>query len=162
MAGGPEMIGKTLTGILIGILGLVIVSAAGAGALFGAAQACFTQTPADSLATPDPLVRSAESAQLSPEQLRNAVTITNVAASRGLPRRAAIIAVATARQESDLRNIGYGHLDSLGLFQQRPSQGWGTPEQIMDPSYAAGAFYDRLVPIDGWREMSLTQACGAR
>ena len=73
---------------------------------------------------------------LSTEQAENATTIVAVAVRRGLPARAASIALATAYQESKLRNLDHGDRDSLGLFQQRPSQGWGTPEQVMTPTYA--------------------------
>ena len=91
-------------------------------------------------------------------QLQNASTINAVGMSRGLPGRARIIALATAYQESGLRNLPNGDRDSLGLFQQRPSQGWGTKTQIMDPVYAAGKFYDALVKVKGWQQMSLTKA----
>lgn len=87
---------------------------------------------------------------LSPEQARNASIIVAAALEQGLGERAAVIALATAYQESGLRNLDYGDLDSVGLFQQRPSAGWGTVEQIMDPWYASAAFYDALVKIDGW------------
>ncbi|UPO75690.1 hypothetical protein [Arthrobacter sp. Helios] len=99
--------------------------------------------------------------QLTPEQAANAATITAVAVARGLPPRAASIALATAVQESGLRNIDYGDdagPDSRGLFQQRPSQGWGTQEQIMDPVYAANAFYDALVRVEGYQELPITVA----
>lgn len=99
--------------------------------------------------------------QLTPEQAANAATITAVAVARGLPPRAASIALATAVQESGLRNIDYGDdagPDSRGLFQQRPSQGWGTQEQIMDPVYAANAFYDALVQVEGYQELPITVA----
>ena len=75
-------------------------------------------------------------AELATDQAANAALITAVAVRRGLPPRAASIALATAMQESKLRNIGHGDQagpDSRGLFQQRPSQGWGTEEQVMDP-----------------------------
>jgi hypothetical protein len=97
-------------------------------------------------------------ARLDTEQAVNAATIAAVAARRGLPARAATIALATAMQESKLRNLDYGDRDSLGLFQQRPSQGWGTPEQIRNPAYAAGRFYDELVKIDGYRDLEITDA----
>jgi hypothetical protein len=93
---------------------------------------------------------------LSTEQTANAATIAAVARSRGLPVRATVIALATAQQESRLRNLDYGDRDSLGLFQQRPSQGWGTPEQVQDPVYAAGKFLDRLVEVPGWETGDLT------
>ncbi|MGY1772718.1 hypothetical protein [Blastococcus sp. SYSU D00813] len=93
---------------------------------------------------------------LSPEQIGNARTIAQVGRDRGLPDRAVVIALATAMQESSLRNLDHGDRDSLGLFQQRPSQGWGTPEQVQDPVYAAGIFYDRLVEVPGWETGELT------
>ena len=80
-----------------------------------------------------------------------------MARDRGLPDRAVVIALATAQQESGLRNLDYGDRDSLGLFQQRPSQGWGTPEQVQDPVYAAGKFYDGLVQVPGWETGRLTE-----
>ncbi|MCP9944708.1 hypothetical protein LUX12_07845 [Streptomyces somaliensis] len=95
---------------------------------------------------------------LSPEQAANAATISAVGTTRGMPERAVTIALATALQESALRNIDYGDRDSLGLFQQRPSQGWGTPRQIMDPVYAADAFYDRLAEVPGYSRLPLTVA----
>ncbi|SDF29954.1 hypothetical protein SAMN05660485_03021 [Blastococcus fimeti] len=94
--------------------------------------------------------------QLSADQAENATTIARVGRERGLPDRAIVIALATAMQESTLRNLDYGDRDSLGLFQQRPSQGWGTPEQVQDPVYAAGIFYDRLVQVPAWDAGRLT------
>lgn len=87
---------------------------------------------------------------LSAEQARNASVIVAVSVERGLPERAAVIALATAYQESDLRNLDYGDRDSLGLFQQRPSYGWGTEEEIMDPWYSSARFYEELVKFSGW------------
>lgn len=94
----------------------------------------------------------------STEQTANAALISAVAVDRGLPPRAASIALATAYQESKLENISHGDRDSLGLFQQRPSQDWGTAVQIMDPVYATNAFYDALVTIDGYESMPLNDA----
>lgn len=94
---------------------------------------------------------------VSAEQARHATTIAGVARDRGLPDRAVVIALATAQQESGLRNLDYGDRDSLGLFQQRPSQGWGTPAQVQDPVYAAGKFYDGLVQVPGWETGRLTE-----
>jgi hypothetical protein len=99
--------------------------------------------------------------ELSREQLANAQTIAQVGRDRGLPERAVVIALATAMQESTLRNLDYGDRDSLGLFQQRPSQGWGTPEQVQDPVYAAGIFYDRLMQLPNWHSVRLTEAADA-
>jgi hypothetical protein len=98
-----------------------------------------------------------QSVTFSPEQSANAATITAIALKRGLPARAATIANATAIQESKLRNIRFGDRDSLGLFQQRPSQGWGTVAQILDPVYATNRFYDALIKIDGYQSMEITK-----
>ena len=98
---------------------------------------------------------------LATDQTANASLITAVAVRRGLPARAATIAIATAMQEAKLRNINYGdHAgpDSRGLFQQRPSQGWGTEEQLMDPVYATNAFYDALVKIPNYESLTITEA----
>jgi hypothetical protein len=99
--------------------------------------------------------------RLTGEQIGNARTIAQVGYQRGLPDRAVVIALATAMQESRLRNLDYGDRDSLGLFQQRPSQGWGTPEQVQDPVHAAGKFYDHLVQIPDWQTGELTLVADA-
>ncbi len=96
--------------------------------------------------------------ELSPDQAANAATISAVGTTRGLPERAVTIALATALQESALRNLDHGDRDSLGLFQQRPSQGWGTPAQIMDPVYASGKFYEDLAQVPGYSRLPLTVA----
>lgn len=98
---------------------------------------------------------------LSTTQAENASIIAAVAERRDLPARAISIALATAYQESKLLNVDHGDRDSLGLFQQRPSQGWGTPKQIMNPYYAADAFYDALVKVDGYTQMPITKAAQA-
>ena len=98
------------------------------------------------------------SVDFDPSQTAYAATIEAIAEKRGLPARAATIAIATAIQESKLRNLKYGDRDSVGLFQQRPSQGWGTVEQIKDPRYSAGRFYGALKKVKGWQEMRITDA----
>jgi cell wall-associated NlpC family hydrolase len=95
---------------------------------------------------------------LSDEQRTNAVTIIAVARARNAPPRAWVVALATAMQESTLRNIAYGDRDSLGLFQQRPSQGWGTPSQVLDPGYSTSIFIDRLLDVPRWEELPVTVA----
>lgn len=85
------------------------------------------------------------------EQAHNAAIISAVGLRRGLPARAVTIALTTAYQESGIRNLDYGHADSIGLFQQRPSKGWGTIKQIMDPYYSSGKFYDALLGVKNWR-----------
>jgi len=92
-----------------------------------------------------------QSAVLDLEQAHFASIIAGVSVRRGLPPRAASIALATSYQETGIRNLDYGDRDSVGLFQQRPSQGWGTKKQLMDPDYAAGKFYDALVKINNWQ-----------
>jgi hypothetical protein len=106
-------------------------------------------------------VAGSEPAELATDQAANAALISGVAVQRGLPPRAATIAVATSMQESKLRNIRYGDQagpDSRGLFQQRPSQGWGTEEEVMDPHYSSSAFYSALAKIPGYETLEITSA----
>ena len=98
---------------------------------------------------------------LAPAQADSAALITAISQQRELPARAATIGIATAMQESKLRNIDYGDRDSLGLFQQRPSQGWGSAAQVQDPRYATEAFYDVLARIKGYDDMPVTDAAQA-
>jgi hypothetical protein len=92
------------------------------------------------------------------DQLANAATIVAVGKQLTLPEQGWVVAIAAAIQESGLHNLDYGDRDSLGLFQQRPSQGWGTPAQIMDPTYAATQFYQHLLAVPGWQQMSVNDA----
>ncbi|MFD3499633.1 heavy metal transporter [Streptomyces sp. NPDC058676] len=96
--------------------------------------------------------------EFTPEQAVNAATIAAVGTGRGMPERAVTIALATALQESALRNISHGDRDSLGLFQQRPSQGWGSPKEILDPTYAANVFYEHLAKVPDYTRLPLTVA----
>ncbi|MGY0008045.1 hypothetical protein, partial [Micromonospora sp. I033] len=99
---------------------------------------------------------------LNDEQTANAKAIIAATKKAGLPERAAVISIATSLQESKLENLGHlgdkNDHDSLGLFQQRPSSGWGTPEQITDPEYSTLAFLKGLKQVDGWQDMPLTVA----
>ena len=97
-------------------------------------------------------------ATLSDEQRTNAAMIIGVAQQKGAPPRAWLVALATAMQESTLRNINYGDRDSLGLFQQRPSQGWGSPAQVLDPVYSTTIFIDRLLQVPNWDRLPVTVA----
>jgi len=112
-------------------------------------------------------------AGLNQAQMINAKKIVDAGKALGLPKRAFVIAIATSMQECNLRNLASTRLpesfnypnegsgsdhDSVGLFQQRPSTGWGTIAQIMDPTYAASAFYKRLITVPGWDTMALTYA----
>ncbi|MFD0575194.1 M23 family metallopeptidase [Dactylosporangium darangshiense] len=133
------------------VLGVAFLCVAGLFALTGAVSACSVIT------TPSGTI-----GRYDAEQMHYAQVIVTVGVQHGVPVRGQVIAVATALQESGLRNLGNlgerNDHDSLGLFQQRPSQGWGTPAQLLDPEYAAGAFYRKLVTVGGWQTMPLTVA----
>jgi hypothetical protein len=111
-----------------------------------------------------PLARGCEvrasggSVALDITQMANAATVAAVGIRRALPERAIVVALATAFQESKLENLDGGDRDSVGLFQQRPSQGWGTAEQLRDPRYASGKFYTALLRVPGWQNMRITEA----
>jgi hypothetical protein len=102
----------------------------------------------------------------------NAAVIVSVGRQQGVSDYGLVIALAAAMQESGLRNLDYGDHDSLGLFQQRPSTGWGTPQQILDPVQASLAFFGGpgnpnrgrtrgLLDVPGWSSMTVTQAAQA-
>jgi hypothetical protein len=99
---------------------------------------------------------------LSDAQKANAKAIVEATKANGLNERAAVISIATALQESKLQNLGNlggaNDHDSLGLFQQRPTSGWGSPDQITNPRYATTAFQKALKDVPGWQDMPLTQA----
>jgi hypothetical protein len=107
---------------------------------------------------PECMVRADGEVALDFVQMANAATITAVGVRRRMPERAVVVALAAALQESKLENLEDGDRDSLGLFQQRPSQGWGPPEKIQDPRYAAGRFYSALNKVKGWKTMRITEA----
>lgn len=112
--------------------------------------------------TPSGVTSSGTAAySLSPDQAQNAAIIAAVAHRQGLPDHAVTVALATALQESGLRDLPYGDRDSVGLFQQRPSQGWGTRAQLLDPVYASVAFYSALTKVAGWQTMAVTDAAQA-
>lgn len=104
-------------------------------------------------------------AGLSADQTRNARTIIAVGRGMRVHRYGWVVAIATALQESHLTNLGdlgaSNDHDSLGLFQQRPSAGWGTPRQVTTPTYAAHAFYAHLLRVPGWQRMPVTVAAQA-
>ncbi|MGS0687342.1 hypothetical protein ACVBEQ_19690 [Nakamurella sp. GG22] len=150
---------RTSVKISLAIAGLVLVIVAAGGLLVwrsGLLSGPECTVPGDPAApTASPAVEA------TAVQLQHASTINAVGLSRGIGERGRIIAVATAYQESTLRNLPDGDRDSVGLFQQRPSQGWGTIGEISDPIYAAGKFYEALVEVDGWQDLPLTQAAQA-
>lgn len=99
-----------------------------------------------------------QSSTIDNDRMANAATIAAVARAKSLPERATIIALATAEQESKIRNLSEGDRDSVGLFQQRPSQGWGTAEQIMDPVYSTGQFFHALLNVPNWATTDVGKA----
>ena len=101
---------------------------------------------------------SGHSVSLTLEQAENVALMAAISVQRGMPARAASIAIATSAQESKLYNIEHGDRDSIGLFQQRPSQGWGTRQQILNPYYSINSFYDALARVDGYESMEITEA----
>lgn len=123
------------------------------GALAWAGMVVWSGATKQPMPTDDQCVATVDGATttLTLEQAENAAIITAVGVARGLPARAVTIALATAYQESGIRNLDYGDRDSVGLFQQRPSMGWGSVKQIMDPYYSAGKFYSALVKVKNWR-----------
>lgn len=90
-----------------------------------------------------------------------ASTIAGVARQRAMPRRAVTVAYATALQESKLSNLDYGDLDSVGVFQQRPSQGWGSTRQLEDPVYATTKFFAALAVVPRYQHLPVYQAAQA-
>jgi murein DD-endopeptidase MepM/ murein hydrolase activator NlpD len=110
----------------------------------------------------DPNGKLPRAGSLGEEQMHNAAVVIGVGQQMKVPPRGWVIAIATALQESSLTNLhnlgARNDHDSLGLFQQRPSQGWGTPDQLLDPQYAARKFYERLLAVRGWQTMALTDA----
>ncbi|MFD8147375.1 peptidase M23 [Streptomyces sp. NPDC059708] len=150
-----------LATVLLGVLGLVTMIATGASraAMDGKSSSnC-------GIGLPDMPGLEGIPERVLGTQVDNAKIIDQVAASRGLPGKAVMIALMTGLQESNLQNLDHGDADSLGLFQQRPSQGWGTRAEIMHPPTSSGLFYGAnkgrppgLVDINGWYLMPLGQA----
>jgi hypothetical protein len=107
---------------------------------------------------PECTVRAGGEVALDSVQMANAATVTAVGLRRKMPQKAIVIALAAALQESKLENLDTGDRDSVGLFQQRPSQGWGTAEKLQDPRYAAGKFYTALTKVKNYKKMRVTDA----
>ncbi|QNE33915.1 LysM peptidoglycan-binding domain-containing protein [Leifsonia shinshuensis] len=134
-----------------------------------AAPATVVTAPAPA---PTPVIQPGQVVPLTDEMRANAQLIIRIGHQEGVPAQGIVIALAAAAQESGLKNVRYGDRDSLGLFQQRPSTGWGTPDQVLDPTRATLAFYGGannpnkgrtrgLLDIPGWTSMSVTQAAQA-
>ncbi|GGK41088.1 hypothetical protein GCM10010124_37480 [Pilimelia terevasa] len=103
-------------------------------------------------------VKASGEVALDADQTANAATIAAMGVRQEMPERAVVVALATALQESKLKNLPGGDRDSVGLFQQRPSMGWGSPKQIRNPRYAARKFYQGLAKVRGWERMRVTDA----
>jgi murein DD-endopeptidase MepM/ murein hydrolase activator NlpD len=152
---------KKLVGLVVALLAAcAAVPLMGAAAFFGGggggagcAATLGTSGPAEAPLSQLPAIDGFDT-----EQVSNVVTILNVGSAKGVPPWGWVIAVATALQESGLRNPAGGADDSIGLFQQRPSQGWGTAQQLADPGYQAGKFFDKLLTIPGWEELPPAEA----
>jgi cell wall-associated NlpC family hydrolase len=151
-----RVIAATVGGVVL-LLVVVVAGAAGVvGHLFGSGTAAAYACPATVTAP------GARPAGLTAQQAANAGVIIGVGKQLGIPARGWVIAIATALQESDLINspVATDH-DSVGLFQQRPSQGWGTVAQLTDPTYAATKFYQALQRVPRWQTLPLTDAAQA-
>lgn len=140
------------------IVAIVVVLA---GAIFFAGYQLMKKTEPFVLGEGCTITVPSGSLDLDLEQSQVAATIAAVAARRRLPKQALEIAYITAIQESKMTNIAFGDRDSVGIFQQRPSQGWGTVKQIMDPVYATRRFFAALEKVDGYLDMSLHDAAQA-
>jgi len=145
-------VSKRFFSILFGLAVLAVIAGVGIGVLRATDNLGFGPT-GDCSATVN-----GHTVEIDSAQAENATLIASIAMERGMPARATSIALATAMQESKLRNISGGDRDSVGLFQQRPSQGWGTPSQLMDRVYATNAFFDALQKINGYESMEITVA----
>lgn len=146
-------------GLLLLIPMLVGTVAGGVvSAVFGSPNTPTTATAMIGCATGAPATGAAG---YQADQLANAATIVAVGKRMGVPEQGQVAAIAAALTESGLRNLDYGDRDSLGLFQQRPSQGWGTPAEIMTPGYAATQFYQHLLAVPGWQSLSVSDAAQA-
>ena len=146
---GPILVAVAAGAALLIVAGMLLVPK-----LFGPREYVRSAADAYCAATTTDGVRHT----LTPDQASNTALIANIAVNRGLPDHAATVAIATAMQESRLTNLDYGDLDSLGMFQQRPSQGWGTAEQVTDMTYATNIFYDHLLKVPDWQTIPVEDA----
>jgi hypothetical protein len=146
---------KGAIAIIVIVIVLAVAITAGLFALLKRAKPFVDTGEGCRIATPE------RSLELDIDQARVAAVIAAVAARRKLPERAVVIAYATAIQESKLENLQNGDRDSVGVFQQRPSQGWGDPNQLVDPVYASNKFFAALVKVKGYQKLPLHEAAQA-
>ncbi|MEU4555731.1 M23 family metallopeptidase [Micromonospora violae] len=161
---------RSLVSLAVALVAVFVLCAGGLGGFLGGGTAAAGCVP---LATSPGSASTTTTSPAGPpkrwpaigdwdsDQVSNAAAIVTTGARLGLPARGWVIAVATAMQESTLRNLAGGDRDSVGLFQQRPSQGWGAPAQLQDPVYASERFFGALATISGWQAMPLTEAAQA-
>src|SRR3954469_9706379 len=150
----------TALGIGCLVVALVLLVVAGGVAVFGVLRD-------RGLAAPVPgqqrcvATAGGRSVVLDLEQARLSSIVVGLSVRRGLAPRAASIAMAPVSQETGIRNLDYGDRDSVGLFQQRPSQGWGSEKQLMDPYYATTKFYEALERVKDWEIRDITKVAQA-
>ncbi|WP_328383614.1 C40 family peptidase [Micromonospora zamorensis] len=156
-----------MTKIVIGVVTVVVIACFGLPLLL--LSSVTGGGPGGCAVTVAPAIRPSgqppDAGRWDTEQLDIAATIIDVGVAKGVPGWGWIVAVATAMQESGLRNLPHlgdrNDHDSIGVFQQRPSEGWGTIKQLSEPAYQAGTFFDKLQTVPGWQTMPLTQAAQA-
>src|SRR5438874_1132010 len=141
---------KVIAGVIAVLMGVCGLAAMGVAAVFGSNG----NSPCIALPATSGSV-SAAIGGYDPEQVTNAATIISVGQHLNVPPRGWVIAIAVALQESALRNVTTGNNDGVGLFHQRPSQDWGTPAQLRDPTYAATTFLQKLLTVPDWQSIPL-------
>jgi cell wall-associated NlpC family hydrolase len=142
------------TAIAAGLAALVLLPVIALASSGAADRACLGNEP-------PPAGASAADVAWDAEQRRIGAIIVTTGQTKQVPARGIVIALATAMQESSLRNLPGGDADSIGVFQQRPSQGWGTATQLRSPAYQADRFYEALLSVPGWQDMPTTRAAQA-
>lgn len=150
---------KLATTVLGAAVAIIVLIAAVTGTIASMIIGPAAGNAGDCAATALP--NATTSADVDRDRLTNAATIVAVGTQLGVPVRGQVVTVTAAITESGLENLDHGDRDSLGLFQERPSQGWGTQAQIMNPGYAATQFYRHLLAIHGWQQMSVNDAAQA-
>jgi peptidoglycan DL-endopeptidase CwlO len=148
------VVGALLAGGVVGLIFLSAVQLSGSGSGIGNGSGA----PANPQLCLSSITGLGSMPGLDGDQLGNARIIIATGAALSVPDRGVVVALATAMQESTLRNLPNGDRDSVGLFQQRPSAGWGTVAELTTPSIAATKFYDALLQVPGWQSMPVTSA----
>ncbi len=145
----------SLVAAVAGTTAVTVVSRAEGGGML----ACTTSTTSGT--NTSDTVASGGVPGFDADQTKNAAVIVAVGKQMNVPAPGWVVAITAALQESDLVNVDHGDRDSLGLFQERPSQGWGTPAQVMDPVYSSTQFYRHLLAVPNWQQLSVNDAAQA-